>query len=210
METSQQPASIVIGDHPEDEATTGDESLSGAPYVSPVPSDEELAQEGREASKIRAAQLRELGEEEPQDKVPSGTDIVWLDPMEAFLTPKAKDLPEDDYPLLRLKTKVRVRAIPTARYKKLVTDLTRRRRVPETGEVYETVDQAKLKAQAIVMAAVNVDFRDARLLEFYKALDAEGCVERMLLPGEIDNIYSLIGKLSGFDSVFLEEAAKNS
>jgi hypothetical protein len=181
----------------------------GNGQVNPPPTPAELADDALAASEQVEAADRLMGT--PVDpELSISPEEVWLDPLEALLQDSATELPEDDFPIKRLKTKLRFRAIPTPRYNRIQADFTVRRRDTKTGEIVTTLRDREMKVQVIIESCTNFDFGEKRVWRKFNVNDVNACVERVLLPGEIDQAAIFVRELSGFGFADLEEEAGNS
>jgi len=84
-----------------------------------------------------------------------------------------------------------------------------------TGLGYEQVLQIKnepadLGVSILLEGVVEPELRNRELMEKYKAATPTELVEKLLLPGEIEDIAREIEKLSGYRRDVLEEFEKNS
>jgi hypothetical protein len=192
------------------------ESLEGSngkptstPTIKPPPSAQELAADTEAARAQIVGHEQMVGDEVDAERAVSPEE-VWVDPLEAILAAADDKLPERDFAIDRLHTKLRFRAIPTARYNRIQADCTVRRRDKVTGELVTTVKDREMKILVIVESCTNLDFSDRKMWSAYGVNDLHSCVERVLLPGEIDMASIMVRDISGFNMASLEEDAGNS
>jgi len=195
-----------------------DDILDPDPAPEPAPSVESSSpapdlQEDTEA--VRAAeQARDkvYGDPIQPDQVYSEQEI-WADPLEVLLSAEAFEMPTKEVKFERpngVRFKLQFKALPTARYNRIQNDHIVRRRDKQTGEITTTLKDREMKVQVIVEACTNLNFADKQLWRRYGVQDIHSCVERVLLPGEIDQAALVVRELCGFNLGFLEEEAGNS
>ncbi|MGC4375806.1 hypothetical protein WD019_02525 [Fictibacillus sp. Mic-4] len=108
------------------------------------------------------------------------------DPLAALLS---ADLDvREQVPIKRLGINLEVKSLDTPTLKRLTE------RATFGGEV----DELKLNA-LLIDAACVLDFGNEKLLEKYGASDPADCVQKALLPGEINKLVTSIMQVSGFD-----------
>lgn len=67
----------------------------------------------------------------------------------------------------------------------------------------------EMKVMTCVEGIIEPNLKDKRLLDHFKAPTPKELIKKMLLPGEIDDLYNLISKLSGYEIDDEEEDIKN-
>lgn len=73
-----------------------------------------------------------------------------------------------------------------------------------------SVDQIKLMVKTVVDCTIEPNFRDAASIKKTGCTNAEQYLNKVLLVGEISNLYNEISKLSGFEPMQdLVDEAKN-
>lgn len=183
---------------------------AGEAQRNPFPSDDELALDEEQVREETEIHERRQGDVVDPDSQP---EYVWSDPMEAFLSDAALAVPEEDFPLVRESTgihvKLRVRAIPTARYNKLINDCTVRRRDKQTGEFITIVREDEVRIHVLLNGIVNIDFHSKALLKKHNVETAEQLINKMLYKGEILQISNKIAALSGYEQMGMEDEAGN-
>jgi hypothetical protein len=183
-----------------------DAALESDPFAFPAPgrdseADSALSREEREARDAAIGPRVSPDEHHKAD---------YIDPIEAFLTPKATEKPTKEVPLDRLGTVLKLRALSTPHYTRLVEQYTVVRRDRETGERVEQTKDRELRAQLIIDSTQNLDFNDERLYKHFKLRhrDPHALVEEMFLPGEVAQLSEWVMRVSGGERLFLEEEAK--
>lgn len=214
-DTSSLPPPVVID--PRAQANGGEDSESSVKASTPDQAAESartrtLSDDAAENLAFQRARVRgEAGDVTLEHG--AHPQVQWQDPMDAFLAEAAADLPEDEFIIERntgVRTKLRLRAIPTERYNRLVREQTTRKMDKALREVVEVVNEEDLKAALILEATLNIDFNDPRLRQKYGAVDVFGLVRRMFLKGEIEQLGIRIAELSGYERKYLEDQAGNS
>lgn len=76
------------------------------------------------------------------------------------------------------------------------------------AELKELNDGQEVAVQAILAGVTSPDLKNAALLEKYKAVTPAELIKVMLTPGEIEDIYRRIQKLSGYLSSTIEDVKK--
>lgn len=76
------------------------------------------------------------------------------------------------------------------------------------AELKEMNDTPEVAVQAILAGVTSPDLKNAVLLEKYKAVTPAELIKTMLTPGEIEDIYRRIQKLSGYLNSTIEDVKK--
>lgn len=76
------------------------------------------------------------------------------------------------------------------------------------AELKELNDGQEVAVQAILAGVTSPDLKNAVLLEKYKAVTPAELIKVMLTPGEIEDIYRRIQKLSGYLYSTIEDVKK--
>lgn len=76
------------------------------------------------------------------------------------------------------------------------------------AELKELNDGQEVAVQAILAGVTSPDLKNAALLEKYKAVTPAELIKVMLTPGEIEDIYRRIQKLSGYLYSTIEDVKK--
>jgi hypothetical protein len=100
---------------------------------------------------------------------------------------------ESDVFIKRLGGSFRIKAMDTVTLAK-----AREQATHVTAKGRSTVDETRLKAIAVTKFCVIPNFGDAALMAKYGAMNAVDCVEKALLPGEIERILDAGMALSGY------------
>ncbi|MEA5012109.1 MAG: hypothetical protein VB100_10370 [Angelakisella sp.] len=77
------------------------------------------------------------------------------------------------------------------------------------AELKELTDPQDVPIQAILAGAISPHLKSAALMEKYKVATPADLIRSMLTPGEIEDLYRKIQKLSGYLTETLEEVKKN-
>lgn len=110
-------------------------------------------------------------------------------------------LPEQEVEIKRLskilgeKAIFKIKAIDGATYadiQRMVIDFSKR------GDVKD-IDMYKLQVLTIIEGVVEPNLKDKKLLEHFNCPTPEDLVRKLLLPGEITDLYNRITELSGFE-----------
>ena len=122
-----------------------------------------------------------------------------MDVLELLLNGEPAKLPEKEYRLKRLSREhggdvvFKLRALPYSR----------------VGEI-RRMDEESQSIHIILAGTVSPNLKAQALLDKYGAATPAELLEKMLLPGEIDDVALRIEQLSGYKSPVLEEVKKNS
>jgi hypothetical protein len=129
-----------------------------------------------------------------------------MDALQALLSANLEI--EQDLPIKRLGVNFRLKAVDTRTLEKAREQATQ---VSGSGSKRESkVDGNRLNAILVTKFCVSPDFGDKALIEKYGVSNAVDCVDKTLLPGEIDKIVTAGMKLSGFgDDEAEEDEIKN-
>lgn len=76
------------------------------------------------------------------------------------------------------------------------------------AELKELTDPQDVPIQAILAGVISPDLKSAALMEKYKVATPADLIRSMLTPGEIEDLYRKIQKLSGYLTETLEEVKK--
>ncbi|MGB9813531.1 MAG: phage tail assembly chaperone [Thermovenabulum sp.] len=111
-------------------------------------------------------------------------------------------MPEKEIEMKRLselldeKVVFKIRAIDGERY----ADIQRLAiNISNKGNVKD-IDMYKLQVLTIIEGVVEPNLKDKRLLEHFNCATPEELVKRLLLAGEITDLYNEIAKLSGYET----------
>lgn len=171
-------------------------------FAPPTPADDEQQRAEDRAFKDRAAGVVVPPGEKPM--------VDYIDPIDSFLAADADELPFKDIPIPRRHTVLRMRALSTPHYSRLVEQFTVTRRDPETGERLEQTKDRELRCQLIMDSCENLDFHDERLYARFglRSKDPYVLLERMFLPGEVAQLSEWVMRVSGGERLYQEETAK--
>lgn len=76
------------------------------------------------------------------------------------------------------------------------------------AELKELTDPQDVPIQAVLAGVISPDLKSAALMEKYKVATPADLIRSMLTPGEIEDLYRKIQKLSGYLTETLEEVKK--
>lgn len=76
------------------------------------------------------------------------------------------------------------------------------------AEIKELNDAQEAAVQAILAGTVSPDLKNIALLEKYHATTPSDLVKAMLTPGEVEDIYRKIQRLSGYLTTTIEDIKK--
>nr|DAF51910.1 MAG TPA: tail assembly chaperone protein [Siphoviridae sp. ctOb14] len=68
----------------------------------------------------------------------------------------------------------------------------------------------EMQLMTCIEGTIDPNLKDQKLLDHYNASTPKELVRKMLLPGEISDLYNIINELSGYESDEDEEEVKNS
>lgn len=111
-------------------------------------------------------------------------------------------MPEKEIEIKRLsellgeKAIFRIRAIDGQRYsdiQRLAIDISNKGNVKD-------IDMYKLQVLTIIEGVVDPNLKDKKLLEHFNCATPEELVKKLLLAGEITDLYNEITKLSGYET----------
>lgn len=122
------------------------------------------------------------------------TKITQTDALQALLSANLEI--ETDVFVKRLNTSFRIKAVDSVTLTKIREQATQTS--GSGSKRTSTVNEARVKSIAVTKFCVNPNFGDAGLMAKHSVTNAVDCVEKALLPGEIERIVNAGMVLSGY------------